>query len=116
MATVPNRDPPPAAPFARAARAYRTTLAVQPRAPLLDAREQPIRRRPVGGPQPPMYQAPAAPPSGPQRHKLESPGWTGFSVGFGFAAGAWTFRLITQLVMVVMVILLLVHLFDLLGF
>ena len=62
---------------------------------LIDAREQPRFWRPTAGRAAP----PPAAPAGPQQvvHGVDRPVRTSFKLGFGFAAGAWAFRVIVQL-------------------
>lgn len=112
MAPLPSRDSRRASPFARAAGAYRATLAVGPRRHLLDAREQPARPAP---PAPDATPQPPAPAAGTQRHRLEAPGWTAFRVGAGFTAGVLTVRLVVQIIVTAVVLLLVLKLFGMLG-
>ncbi len=63
------------------------------RVDVIDAAAWP-KPRPTFAPQ--LVSAPVASP--PIRHQLESPARVGFGLGFGFAAGMWTFRATTTVV------------------
>lgn len=80
--------------------AYQRAATIGAQRHVLDAREQPgFWRRPAGGAAPHAAAVGPAIDAGSVRvtHHVETPLRTSFGLGFGFAAGAWTFRLLVQL-------------------
>ena len=81
--------------------AYQRAATMGARPHLVDAREQPrFWRRPAGGgaaPEPSVG-AGVGGETVRVRHGIEAPLRTSFGLGLGFAAGAWTFRMLVQLV------------------
>jgi hypothetical protein len=81
--------------------AYEHTIEMQqPHPHRIDILDEPVHtqrpRRPIRLPS--LYRQPPPDGGGHLTHRFEAPTETAFKVGFGFSAGAWSFRAIVTLI------------------